>query len=239
MVLLLGLCHWVWLVGWLVRCGLVRVMVGGGSPVVGGFGLGDGLEGAITERDGSFQFGLPLGGLTMGWDSRNTGGDDRFGLGNGWGFGLGLVDTRDGTRVFPSSGGVFEVDESHPSGLRDYGVKDLRFEQTPGETLEGRADGMVGEQEIGYVLHELGGVTTYFNGNGNPVARVDGFGNRSDWVWDQGNDRLKVSSMTVVSQPSWIGPHLVNSPYVPHPILVPVLVVVCGVLRGWVLNVSP
>ena len=92
--------------------------------MVGGFGLGDGLEGTIDERDGCVPVRFPVGGLSLGWDSRGVG-EDRFGLGNGWGFGLGFVDVRDGVRVFPSSGGVFEVDASHPSGLSGYGVEDL------------------------------------------------------------------------------------------------------------------
>ena len=43
----------------------------------------------------------------------------------------------------------------------------------------------MGEQEVGFVLRELGGVTTWFNTQGDPVVRVDGFGNRMDWVWDE------------------------------------------------------
>ena len=40
------------------------------SPVVGGFGVGDGLEGTIDERVGAFRFTVPVGGLKLAWDSR-------------------------------------------------------------------------------------------------------------------------------------------------------------------------
>ena len=90
---------------------------GSGSPVVGGFGLGDGVEGLVDERSGGFSFDLPVtGGVGVGWDSRRAG-VDRFGLGEGWALsGVGFVEPVGGLRVFPSSGGVFAADAAEPSG---------------------------------------------------------------------------------------------------------------------------
>src|SRR5262245_16552801 len=87
---------------------------GAGSPVVGGFSMGDGLEGTISERDGAFSLAFPVGGLSLGWASGGIG-VDRFGFGSGWGWRLGHVDPQGGVRVFPASGGVYEVDGSHRS----------------------------------------------------------------------------------------------------------------------------
>lgn len=163
---------------------------GGGSAAVGAFALGDGLEAAVDERDGSVRFNLLAGGLALTWDSKAAGGGDRSGFGPGWGLGLAHVGTVGGVQVFPASGGSYEPDASHPSGLAAYGVEDVRFDQEPG-VLPGRdVDPVVGlpgpipEVRFRYVLHELGGAATYFNEAGDPVVRTTAAGERTDWSWD-------------------------------------------------------
>src|SRR5690348_4184856 len=75
------------------------------APVVGGFGVGDGLEAMADERDGAVALSVPLGTLALSWDSRRAGSPGRYGTGSGWGFGLGYIDTDGGVRVAsPSSG---------------------------------------------------------------------------------------------------------------------------------------
>jgi len=152
------------------------------SPVVGAFGLGDGLEATISERDGAVEFGLGVGPLSLRWDSRTA--DDRHGLGRGWGFGFGHVQSDGGVRVVRASGGVYESDPTHPTGLAGYGVRDARFDAGPG-TLE-RRGGAAGPVEYTFTLHELGGVVTYFNGFGDPVVQLGPAGQRTDWLWAAG-----------------------------------------------------
>lgn len=153
------------------------------SPVVGGFGIGDGLEATIEERDGSARFALQVAGLALTWES-GAAAHDRFDLGPGWGLGVTLIDPRGGVRVLPpAGGGPFPVDPTQSSGLAGYGVGDLRFDATPGGVLPARADGLVGELAYEYVLVELGRTTTYFDGSGRPVARVTALGQRADWRW--------------------------------------------------------
>jgi RHS repeat-associated protein len=153
---------------------------GAASVLVGGFSVGDGLEAMIEEREGSLRFQLPIGGLSASWDSRRTGGD-RSGLGPGWNWAIGSVDTQGGVRVFPASGGVYEADASVTSGLRGYEVGDVRFEQREG-VLPAR-DGVAEARAYSYVLAEAGGVTTYFSAEGDPLASIDLAGDRTDWLW--------------------------------------------------------
>lgn len=165
---------------------------GTGSVVVGGFGLGDGLEGSVDERDGSFTFGVGVGGLQLSWTSRS--GDDRWGLGPHWGLGLAAIETKNGVLVHPPNGagtsGAYRPDPTHPSGLAGYGVQDLVFEQRTG-VLDGRLlDPVIGlpgvdgaEVEYAFVLEELGGTVTYFAESGNPAVRVTAEGERTDWLW--------------------------------------------------------
>jgi RHS repeat-associated protein len=155
---------------------------GAGTPVVGGFGLGDGLEGLIDERDGALSVSVDVAELTLAWDSRSST-EDRYGFGAGWGIGLGRVETEGGVYVSPSSGGRYAADATQPSGLAGYPTADVRFEQVPGGVLPGRPDGARGEVAYGFVLRELGGLITYFSGDGDPVVRVSATGQRSDWAW--------------------------------------------------------
>lgn len=160
-----------------------------GAALIGGFALGDGLEGTIDERVGAFHFELPVGGLGLVWDSRQVA-DDRYRLGAGWGWGLSRVETVGGIQVFPPSGGAFAPDATHPSGLAGYGVHDVVFEHAPG-TLPGRAiegPAVPTSVEYEFLLRELGGVVTYFGPAGDPVAQIDRFGARNDWVWHESGD---------------------------------------------------
>ncbi|WP_308797987.1 RHS repeat domain-containing protein [Agromyces silvae] len=157
------------------------------AAVVGDFGIGDGLEGAIDERVGAFRFVVPIAGLQLGWDSRAAG-EDRHRLGAGWSWGLDRIQTGGGVQVHLASGGVFAADDTHPSGLAGYGAEDVVFEQTAG-TLPGRGGDLPdlpqlsAVVEYAFVLRELGGVATYFSAAGDPVAQLDRFGARTDWAW--------------------------------------------------------
>src|SRR6478609_377789 len=144
---------------------------GAGEVQLGSFALGDALEGTIDELDGSFGFTLPAGGLQLSWDSRGVG-DDAVGLGPGWSFGLATVHTSGGVWVSTPSREMFAMDTTSPTGLSGYRRNDVRFEPAEvGATVPGRADGAVAEVPYSYVLHELGGVSTYFDHAGHPLAR--------------------------------------------------------------------
>ncbi|WP_308799692.1 hypothetical protein [Agromyces silvae] len=157
-----------------------------GGVELGSFASGDGLEGAIGELDGSLGFGLSAGGVSLEWDSRGVGAD-AVGLGAGWSFGLATVRVTGGVWVYPASGGAYEMNLSAPSGLAGYPGTDVRFEAAvPGAVVPGRADGSVRETAYAYALHELGGVSTYFDAAGHPVARVVLGGERLDWTWAGG-----------------------------------------------------
>lgn len=166
---------------------------GEGSPVVGSFGVGDGLEAAVDERDGSVRFALAVAGLPLTWDSKGAGGGDRTGFGPAWGLGTAQLSTSGGVQVSPASaGGPYKPDPTHPSGLAGYGVENVVFEQVEG-ALPGRAiDPGVGLPEQGaevayaYLLRELGGIVTYFDADGDPVMRTTGLDERTDWLWDSG-----------------------------------------------------
>jgi RHS repeat-associated protein len=176
---------------------------GGQTPVVGGFGLGDRLEGLIDAQSGDFSFTVPVAGLEVSWGSRGAG-VDRFGLGGGWAIaGVSQLDVDGGVRVFPAAGDVYEADASAPSGLHGYTLGDLSFSQDAG-VLPARGDGLAGEREYAYRLSELGGVVTYFDALGDPVATIDRHGLRRDWVWGDGH-RLErvVSEVGVVTELDW------------------------------------
>jgi RHS repeat-associated protein len=176
---------------------------GGPTPVVGGFGLGDRLEGLIDAQTGGFAFTLQVAGLELSWQSSGVG-LNRFGLGDGWAIaGLSQLDVDGGVRVFPASGDVYEADASAPSGLHGYTLGDLAFSQEPG-VLPARADGLAGEREYAYRLSELGGVETYFDALGDPVAHVDPHGLRRDWIWGDGHRIERVIAETgVVTELDW------------------------------------
>lgn len=170
---------------------------GDDAAVVGAFGLGDGLEAMIDERDGSGRVEVPVAGLGLAWISHGAG-VDRFGFGTGWGIGVTTVDPVGGVRVSPPSGGSYPADPTQPSGLAGYGVHDLRFDVTPGGVLAARGDGVVGETAYTYTLVELGRTTTYFDDDGLPVARVTARGERADWRWDRRSGAARLLAAVTV-----------------------------------------
>ncbi|MDR5698214.1 RHS repeat domain-containing protein [Agromyces aerolatus] len=180
----------------------------GAAPVVGGFGIGDALEASIDERDGALAFDVPAGGLQLRWDSRAPA-DDRYGFGPRWSLGLASIDVRGGVRVSPSSGRPFEVDPSQPSGLRGYDTDDVVFMQEAGKIATPRS----GEVEFAFVLHELGGVVTYFNAAGDPVARRDAGDAWTVWEWAAGVahrlDRT-IGPEGIVTELDWTDPRVVR-----------------------------
>lgn len=156
------------------------------AAAVGDFALGDGVEGLIDDQTGALSVGFPVaGGASLEWDSRDAG-VDRFGLGDGWRWrGIGFISVEGGVRVFPASGGQYEMDASSPTGLAGYAARDVAFARADdGELLAERADGRVAAQPYRFVLAELGGRRTYFRDDGVPVAMVDLHGNRTDFAWD-------------------------------------------------------
>jgi RHS repeat-associated protein len=177
-----------------------------GSAVVGGFGIGDGAEALIEERSGGLRIDVPVGSGGLSWSSASAG-VDQVGFGPGWGVaGLGYVDVTGGVRVFPGSGGVFEADASVPSGLRNYVRDDLRFRVTSG-VLPARVDGVVAERAYGFILEELSGSVSYFAEDGNPIARVNALGHRSDWEFDaSGRLTGTVDADGVVTSWDWADP---------------------------------
>ena len=166
-----------------------------GEPQLGSFALGDGLEAAIGELDGSFGFGLPAGGVQLAWDSRSAA-VDGLGLGGGWSFGLATVRLKGGVWVLPASGGAYQMSSSVASGLAGYPGTDVRFEAAaPGAVVPGRTDGAVEARAYAYALHELGGVSTYFDAAGLPVARLVLGGARVDWRWETRGGRGRLQSV--------------------------------------------
>ena len=166
--------------------------VSGNAAVAGAFGLGSGLQGEIDPRSGGFSVDLPLGGVSLSWDS--TVGDNRFGYGQGWSIsGLGHVDTRGGVRVFVARGtqGVYQASETAASGLAGYEGDEVRFAQSPG-VLPARADGLVGERPYAFVLRELGGMVSFFDAEGNPITKMDAHERRADWEWGPEHQLLRV-----------------------------------------------
>lgn len=161
---------------------------GSGAPVSGSVELGSGVTASVGERDGSLTVAVPLGGLPLTWHSLAAGADPG-GLGAGWGFGFTRVEVDGGVRLLLQSGGVYEMDASQPSGLAGYGVHDLAFAMTD-ETVPARgADGTAAR--AAYRLRELGGDTTWFDEDGNPVMHRTAEGLRTDWSWGRDTGRLE------------------------------------------------
>jgi RHS repeat-associated protein len=155
------------------------------TPVVGDFAIGDGLEAMIDEQDGSFGVTIPIGDLELRWDSRAAAAGDRFALGAGWGYQLGFVDTDGGIRLVPpTSAEVFEADATAPSGLRGYTLEDLKFRRVDPDALPVRTDAVLDRPSVAaFVVHEVGGTSTYYDQAGDPVARISLHGDRTDWRW--------------------------------------------------------
>jgi len=167
----------------------------GDEVQLGSFALGDGLEGTIGEVDGSFGFTLTAGGVQLAWDSRGVG-PDPGPLGHGWSWGLSRLGLTGGVWVYPASGGAFAWDATSPTGLAGYPKADVAFRAAePGALVPARADGSMAVLPFSFVLHELGGVSTYFDAEGRPISRVVAGGNRLDWTWETGESG-RLSSVT-------------------------------------------
>jgi RHS repeat-associated protein len=172
------------------------------ATVVGGFGIGDGLEAVIGEADGSVRFGLTLGAFAITWDSRRLGAD-RLGFGPGWASALSYVDLDGGAQVVAPSGRVHPINQAFDSGLDGYVTGDVAFRATAGELVDRDGGGSVA---YSYVLHELGGTTTYFDAQGDPVEQTTATGNRTSWRWDERHPHRLIRSVDpdgVVTELAW------------------------------------
>lgn len=159
------------------------------QPVSGAFALGGGVGGGIDPRTGQFSVSVPLVtvasrgdssvSLTLGWDQARAGiGLDRFGFGGGWGLGATFIQATGKITVYPANGGAYTTDATFHSGLHDYPLQDLVFAFATG-TLPARA-GVTSPVAYRYTITYDDGRVDYFDPNGNLVARVDRFGNRTD-----------------------------------------------------------
>jgi RHS repeat-associated protein len=182
---------------------------------LGDFAIGDGIEGAIGEVDGSFGFAVSAGGIELTWDSRALGAN-RYGLGPAWSIGLPYVEVSGGVRVFPSSGGAFSMDASSPSGLSGYADRDVAFTTAaPGAMVSASRHDAADPVPYAYELHELGGSVTYFDDAGDPVVHLAADGGRTDWIWQAGGShRLLaiVSADGVETTLDWSGDEVVVRP---------------------------
>ncbi|WP_308796969.1 RHS repeat domain-containing protein [Agromyces silvae] len=192
-----GLGRWGLAVGAVLCAGLVGGLVSpawaaappdgeAGDVQLGSFALGDALEATIGELDGAFGFTVAAGGLRLAWDSRAAA-TDAVRLGGGWSFGLTTLKVTGGVWVYPPTGGAYPMSATSPSGLEGYPGSDVRFARAEaGAVVPARVDGSVGETSYAYVLHELGGASTYFDAAGFPVAKLVVGGDRLDWRWQAG-----------------------------------------------------
>lgn len=156
-----------------------------GSGVSDVVDLGGGLSATIDPRTGGLR--VTFGGvLGVAWESAAAvAGVDTYGFGKGTGVSVSRVDTSGGvTRVFPPAGGVYEADGGEPSGLARYKGEDVSFSPVGG-VLPAR-EGVDQVQVFESSLETLGGQTQYFNGQGGVVATTDGYRNRVDVVWENG-----------------------------------------------------
>jgi len=162
---------------------------GGGAAPDEPFSLGAAVSARLDAWSGGLTVDVPIGPLTLRWDSQALA-TDRSGLGAGWDWlGGARVEVRGGVRVTLASGAVYEADASSPTGLRGRAVADVHFRDDPG-ILPARDDGLVEARPFRFVLSELGGAVTVFDHAGQPLALMDAFDNRTDWVRDPGSQAL-------------------------------------------------
>jgi len=174
--------------------------------LLGGFALGDDVEGLVDPGTGAFSFALPAAGVSIGWDSRAAA-VDGSGLGAGWSIaGLAQVNTQGGVRVSPASGGTFRANESVPSGLDGYLLGDVVFLQGQ-RTVPASSDGRHPALQAAFELIELGGVHTWFSADGDPLVRIDANGTRLHWEWAPGHRLVRaVDGAGVVTALDWSDP---------------------------------
>ncbi len=158
----------------------------------GGFSLGSGLGGTIDPRTGQASAGVPIAvvrgnghagiQIQLDWQQeRAAAGLDRSGWGAGWSLGTTFVSVVGLKRVYPATGGSYLLDSAVASGLKNYKLRDLTFSSVTGKALPYR-DG-VGTVAYAYQLRYDDGRIDYFNTDGNLVARIDRFANRTDLSW--------------------------------------------------------
>lgn len=176
------------------------------EPVSGAFALGGGLGGQVDPRTGQFSVSMPLvnvpsrgtSGVTMtlSWDQARAGAAvDRYGWGAGWSLGTTFVAPEGGITVYPANGGSYAYDnqQEFASGMVNYLLRDLTFVVTDGSP--NACD--PASPDASYLLAYDDGRTDCFDANGNFVARIDRFGNRTELSYTQvGPGRWQPSTIT-------------------------------------------
>ncbi|MFJ8763103.1 hypothetical protein, partial [Streptomyces cyaneofuscatus] len=154
------------------------------------------LGGTVDERTGQVGFGVALGGVSgaagSGLEVKSqfsqqlaAEGVDRFGLGAGWTLGLPFVDVKRGALVLPS--GEHLLDDSSPSGMKDYKLNDLKVTRAGGPTPVTHA----------YVLESLkDGSKYYLDAQGDLVGAESSFGHLTKPVWKIVNGQHRLDSVT-------------------------------------------
>ena len=154
--------------------------------------MAGGLGGRVDERTGQFGISMPLVAtrgvgaeqvsMSLSWQQgRATASIDRMGWGAGWSLGVSFISSAGKVQVYPATGGSYEPQTSEPSGLKNYKMKDLVFKQWP--SLQTLRDQGAGSASYLFTITYDDGHVDYFDLNGNLVARIDRFGNRTDVRW--------------------------------------------------------
>jgi RHS repeat-associated protein len=162
-----------------------------GTPVLGDFAIGDGLEAMIGEADGSLELVVPVAGLDLRWSSRSAHAEDELGLGSAWSLPTARLKTDGGVELITGTGESYPLDREAPSGLSGYTLDDLKLVVLEGDQdqqLPARADGAAQRDErAAYLLAELGGRRTWFDAAGKPLVQLDRHDRRHDWIWASGD----------------------------------------------------
>ncbi|MFJ4961538.1 RHS repeat domain-containing protein [Streptomyces sp. NPDC088729] len=154
------------------------------------------LGGTVDEQKGQVRFGVKMGGVPGPADSGlevnaqfsqqlASEGVDRFGLGAGWTLGLPFVDVERGVLVLPS--GEHVLDDSDPSGMKNYKLDDLKVSRTVGSApvqhayaLESRKDGS----------------KQFLDTQGNLVGVQSSLGHLTKLSWNVVNGKHRLASVT-------------------------------------------
>ena len=170
------------------------------QPVSGAFALGGGVGGQVDPRTGQFSVSLPLTTVAsrgtssvtynLSWDQSRAGaGVDRYGFGAGWSLGTTFVDPTGTGTVYPADGGAYGIDDdgTFDSGLQNYPLHDMVFARAVGN-LPALPPAFPDELGYAFTLTFDDGRIDYFDADGNLVARVDRFGNRTQLTYTQVGD---------------------------------------------------
>ena len=198
------------------------------QPVSGAFGLGGGVNGSVDPRTGQFSVSVPLVNVASRGDSgislamsysqsRAFAGVDRAGAGAGWGLGATFINTVGALEVYPATGGSYTYDTTgaFASHLTNYPLRDLTFAIAdcgdPSDCTLAAREGVPAPVTFAYTIsyHDDGKVD-YFDANGNHVARIDRFGNRSDLTYQSlGVNQFRPTSIVdaygLTTTLSWTG----------------------------------